>query len=65
MEKLDQEGLLKNMNVIIVSDHGMAQMTKTIIVKDVVDEKLINSNKTIYNIVSNIYPKNESDVTIL
>jgi ectonucleotide pyrophosphatase/phosphodiesterase family member 5 len=61
IEKLEREGLLKNMNVIIVSDHGMAQMTKTIVVKDVVDEKLIDSTKTIYNIVSNIYPKNESD----
>ena len=43
---------------------GMAQMTKTILVKEVVDEKLIDSTKTIYNIVSNIYPKNESDVFI-
>ncbi len=39
-------------------------MTKTIVVKDVVDEKLIDSTKTIYNIVSNIYPKNESDVML-
>ena len=62
IEKLQSEGLLDNMNVIIVSDHGMAQMSTTLIVKDIVNDKLIDSKKSIFNIVSNIYPKNESDV---
>ncbi len=64
--KLDEENILKNLNIIIVSDHGMAQMktNATQIVSKYVDLNLIDSNKTIYGIVSNIYPKNESMVNI-
>lgn len=63
MEKLREANLLDNMNVLVVSDHGMAEMlNKTLIVKNYVDVNLIDSTKTIYGIVSNIYPKNESVV---
>lgn len=60
IEKLNESGLLAKMNILIVSDHGMAQMKTTLIVKDIVDVKLIDSSKTVFNIVSNIYPINES-----
>jgi predicted AlkP superfamily pyrophosphatase or phosphodiesterase len=38
----------------------MATMTKTIIVRNHIDTTLVDSNKTLYGIVSNIYPKSES-----
>jgi hypothetical protein len=44
---------------------GMAQMLDTVIVKDNVDINLIDSTKTVYNIVSNIYAKNPADVSLL
>lgn len=38
-------------------------MLDTIIVKDNVDINLIDSTKTVYNIVSNIYAKDPADVS--
>jgi predicted AlkP superfamily pyrophosphatase or phosphodiesterase len=55
-EKLEEAKLLDNLNIIITSDHGMASMNGTMLVKDYVDLKLIDSKKTVYGIVSNIWP---------
>lgn len=64
-ELAETEGLLENLNIVIVSDHGMASMNnKTYLVKDVVDINLINQTKSFFGIVSNIYPKNINDVCI-
>lgn len=65
INKLEEENLLDNLNIIIVSDHGMAQMVDsnqngTQLISNYVDLNLIDSTKTIYGIVANIYPKNQS-----
>lgn len=60
INRLAEENVLDNLNILIVSDHGMAAMQRTIIVKNYVDLNLVDSNKTLYGIVSNIYPRNES-----
>ncbi len=39
-------------------------MSNTLVVKDLVNETLIDSTKTVYNIVSSIYPRNDKDVRI-
>ena len=56
-DKLDDK-----LNIILVSDHGMADMYQTIVLYDHVEESLIDKNRTILGIVSNIYPINENDV---
>jgi predicted AlkP superfamily pyrophosphatase or phosphodiesterase len=60
MEQLEKAGLKDNINVILVSDHGMVDMKETINVTRYVSANLINSTKTSYGIVGNIYPRNES-----
>ena len=65
LQRLREFGFLDKMNVVIVSDHGMADMLDTIIVSKFVDMSLIDTTKTIFGIVSNIYPKNDSVVSIL
>lgn len=67
LKSLEEENLLDNLNIIIVSDHGMAEMIPpendgTILIGNYLNLTLIDSSKTIYGIVSNIYPKNEANV---
>ena len=64
LQRLKEIGHLEKMNVVIVSDHGMADMLDTIIVSKYVDMSLVDTSKTIFGIVSNIHPKNESVVSI-
>ena len=64
-ELAQSDDLLENLDIVVVSDHGMASMNnKTYLVKDVVDINLINQTKSFFGIVSNIYPKNINDVRI-
>ena len=63
MTKMEEAGLTNKVNTLLVSDHGMAQMKNvTYLVKDFVDVNLIDTTKTIYGIVSNIYPKTAASV---
>jgi len=39
-------------------------MSTTLVVKDLVNETLIDSTKTVYNIVSSVYPKDDKDVIL-
>ena len=68
INRMKEEQIFDKINIIIVSDHGMAQMeTKSIIlVSQYVKNytSVINSSKTIYGIVSNIYPVNETMVNM-
>ena len=65
LNRLEEAGVLDNLNVIIVSDHGMAEMkaNNTLIVKDYVDVNLIDEKKTVWGIAANVYPRNESVVS--
>lgn len=60
--RLRSIGLLDQMNIVIVSDHGMTDMGEdnTLIVSKYVDTNLIDSSKTVYGIVGSIHPKNDS-----
>ena len=63
IRRLKEAELLNKINIVIVSDHGMATMeSRTILIKDIVDTNLIDSKKSVYGIVGNIYPVNESVV---
>jgi ectonucleotide pyrophosphatase/phosphodiesterase family protein 5 len=62
-EKLEAAKLLTNLNIIVTSDHGMASMSETLLVKNYVDVRLIDYKKTVYGIVSNIWPANETVVS--
>ena len=66
IERMKQEEILDNINIIVLSDHGMAKMQdkSEIFVQNYVQDyqTLINLNKTVFGIVSNIYPINETMV---
>jgi predicted AlkP superfamily pyrophosphatase or phosphodiesterase len=60
--KLKEVNLESNLNIIIVSDHGMTSMKDTILIGNYVDINLIDLNKTVFGVLANIYAKNESVV---
>lgn len=58
--------LLDRLNVIIVSDHGMAQAKGApVLVQKYVDLNLIDTNKSIFNYVSNIFAKSPNQLATL
>ena len=65
MNKLTEAGLLDKMNILVVSDHGMAEMHTNLLLSDIVDENLVDKSKTVLNIVSSVYPRNPKDVFML
>lgn len=66
LNQLEQNKLLKNMNIIILSDHGMANSKAApILVTDYVDTNLIDMNRSIFNYVSNVYPKSMTQLSDL
>ena len=60
--ELERAGLLAAMNVLVVSDHGMAVQNNTMYLSDVVDETLIDRARSVINVVSSIYGKTPADV---
>jgi predicted AlkP superfamily pyrophosphatase or phosphodiesterase len=66
LDKLGEKNLLDKMNIIIVSDHGMATMEGiTYKVQDYIDRSLIDETKSSYGIVGNIYPKDDKDLQLV
>jgi hypothetical protein len=65
MAKLEAQDLLNKLNILVVSDHGMAEMTNNIDIKKYTDiYALTDYKKSLYGIVSNIYPFKAANVTI-
>lgn len=64
MKKLEAASLLENLNILIVSDHGMATMKSgadAIILKNWnVTTAFIDTVKSSFGVIANIYPKNDS-----
>jgi predicted AlkP superfamily pyrophosphatase or phosphodiesterase len=61
IQLLLRANLLDKIDIVIVSDHGMATMKGlTVIPSTLVSTALINATRTVYGIVSNIHPVNES-----
>ncbi len=61
-EKLTEANILNDLNVIVVSDHGMAQIKNNYVARELVDVNLLDVDKSYFGIVSNVYPKDESNV---
>jgi predicted AlkP superfamily pyrophosphatase or phosphodiesterase len=66
IDGLYERNLLENLNIVIVSDHGMASLEDNyqIPLEKYIDINAINLNKTVFATVSNIYPKSNSDVSL-
>lgn len=61
MTKLENRNkLLDKINIVVVSDHGMADVSNNIALK----HDLIDTGKSSFGIVSLIYPKKDSDVRL-
>jgi hypothetical protein len=61
-EKLTVAGVMDKLNIIIVGGSGMTSLVKTLVIKDYVNETLINFSPSTYGTVSSLYPKSESVV---
>ena len=59
--KLKAAGLYDQMNILIVSDHGMAQLyaNQTILIQDYINnlDQIVAVNKSVLDAFSIIYPK--------
>jgi len=64
-EKLTEVNILNNLNVILLSDHGMAEIKNNYAADEFVDINLVDTTKSYFDVVSNIYPKKEADVKML
>jgi hypothetical protein len=58
IKKFKDLNIYEDLNIIVVSDHGMAQMKNksTILVQDFVNRTLINSTRTVYGVTTNLHP---------
>lgn len=63
MEKLQQEGLSDNTNVLIVSDHGMAEVSKErlIVLDDIIDPDKIEMIEYSPSLMMNVKDENQLD----
>ena len=59
LKLLKESGVLPKLNIIIVSDHGMTTMKtdEKIFIQNYVNINEIDLNKSVFRILSNIYPK--------
>ena len=67
VQRLCLAGVYERMNVLVVSDHGMARLnekTANINLKDVVSLEIVDLDKSVLGEVSNIYPKTDRHVSI-
>ena len=51
-----REDLLDKVNIVLVSDHGMASMSNRIQVEDLLDVSWVNKTRTVWGIVSSVWP---------
>ncbi len=66
LSELKNINMLDNINIIIVSDHGMTQLkeNKIISLDRYLNLNLLDQKKTIYGIVTNIYPASNDSVCL-
>lgn len=60
--QFSREDLLDKVNIVLVSDHGMATMSNTIPVEDLIDVSWVNSTRTVWGIVSSVWPARDDMV---
>ena len=67
VSRLTKANMYEKINILVVSDHGMAQLyaNQTILIGDYIKnlDQLINTKKSILDAYSVIYPKNMSNVS--
>lgn len=58
IDHLKRLELYEKINIMVLSDHGMASMVTngTFIMRDYVNTAWINSTRTVYGVTANIYP---------
>ena len=54
--------MLNKMNVLVVSDHGMAEMRETFYLEEIVDENIVDKNRSVINVVSSLFGNTDADV---
>jgi predicted AlkP superfamily pyrophosphatase or phosphodiesterase len=65
-KRLEEINMLDKLNLIVVSDHGMTEAkSRPMLVTNYVNTDLIDFNKSTIDVVSNIYPKNNSKLSEL
>ena len=59
--------IVDKLNIIVVSDHGMQQLKSdsNIALSDYVNLSLIDKQRSVYGVVSNIYPSSKNDVVLI
>ena len=64
LSELNNIGILDKINIVIVSDHGMEQLKSdsNIALSDYLNLTLINKQKSVYGVISNIYPASMNQV---
>ncbi|RNA09245.1 alkaline phosphatase family [Brachionus plicatilis] len=67
LKRLDDIGLFQKLNIILVSDHGMANFAPNhyVFIKDYVNTDLIDMDKSVFHVVSNIFPKSDDKLNEL
>lgn len=67
IKRLAEENILKNLNIVVVSDHGMAELDSNhqIGLNEYLNISNIDLNKTVFAVTSNIYPKEDVSVSFM
>ena len=65
LNQLEKINILKSLNILVVSDHGMTQLTDNqfVNISNYVNTSLIDFNKSFFHMVSSIYPKSDDQVS--
>jgi predicted AlkP superfamily pyrophosphatase or phosphodiesterase len=55
---LKEENIYDDLNIILVGDHGMAQMITrgTLLIQSYTNRSYVNSTRTVYGVTTNLYP---------
>lgn len=64
LKRLHEIQLIQRLNIILVSDHGMSNLAPNpnVLITDYVNKDLIDFEKSVFHIVSNIFPKSNEKV---
>ena len=66
IEELKLINIFNKLNIVIVSDHGMQQLRSdsNIALNNSVNLDLIDKQKSVYGVISNIYPSSKNEVNL-
>ncbi len=64
LQRLENEDLLNKINIVMVSGTGMATVKGAVLFSSLTNITNINNSTTVYDVVSNIYPRSDSVVCL-